>query len=330
MSLGLGGDDRLYGSEGADEMVGGMGVDWVDYSESNGGVNVHLGDVDGPGADGNGQPTTPNIWGGHAEGDQITSVENIRGSAYNDSIRGDSGDIGSRASRATTRFWGRYGQDTLSGGAGHDTIYGEHEVHQGRIAPVDTHTNDDQLFGGAGRDHIFGNLGSDTIEGGADEDFLNGDYDPNDPIDFVDEDGDGINDIVPDTSSDDWLSYITSNAGVMLALGEGSEVTVGSGGHAEGDQVLHFEHIFGSNYADTLTGNSEDNRLLGRGGDDMFSNGGDGNDTLCGRRRPRHVSWAASATTISRVGLATTTATMAVRAKTGSRVTPATTVVMRQ
>ena len=55
-----------------------------------------------------------------------------------------------------------------------------------------------------------------------------------------------------------------------------------SGGHATGDSIRGFEHIIGSRYyADTLTGDDEDNVIEGNGGADTLD-GGDGADTLDG------------------------------------------------
>ncbi|MFZ3283356.1 calcium-binding protein, partial [Pseudomonas sp.] len=69
----LGGNDVIKGSGGADKIDGGSGVDTVDYSNSNAGVNVEV--RFGTGAVGK---------GGDAEGDLLTGIENVIGSAFND------------------------------------------------------------------------------------------------------------------------------------------------------------------------------------------------------------------------------------------------------
>ena len=53
--------------------------------------------------------------GGHAEGDTLEAIENIRGSGYADTLTGDA---------AANRLDGRSGDDELDGGAGNDTLEG--------------------------------------------------------------------------------------------------------------------------------------------------------------------------------------------------------------
>ena len=52
---------------------------------------------------------------GDAQGDQITGIENLTGSAFNDTLTGD---------KAANRLQGGSGNDILSGGTGADVIYG--------------------------------------------------------------------------------------------------------------------------------------------------------------------------------------------------------------
>ncbi|MGK9237372.1 hypothetical protein KXS07_37180, partial [Inquilinus limosus] len=75
------GDDQLVGSNGDDEFVGGAGadvlygdggVDTVRYSDSVEGVVVDFGMASG--------------WGGDAEGDTLIGIENVIGSAHDDTV----------------------------------------------------------------------------------------------------------------------------------------------------------------------------------------------------------------------------------------------------
>ena len=75
----------------------------------------------------------------------------------------------------------------------------------------------------------------------------------------------------------DRVSYFVSNAGVIASLAAG----VGVGGHAEGDTYDSIESLFGSSFADRLTGDGGNNVLNGFRGNDTL-NGGDGTDTLAG------------------------------------------------
>lgn len=95
------GNDTLIGGPGADRLDGGADIDTVDYSGSNAGVTVNL--VTGAGA------------GGHAQGDTLVGIENVTGSAFDDSITGDA--------NANTILGGT-GDDTINGGAGNDYIVG--------------------------------------------------------------------------------------------------------------------------------------------------------------------------------------------------------------
>ncbi|MHA3739290.1 calcium-binding protein, partial [Pseudomonas sp. Eth.TT006] len=94
----LGGNDVIKGSAGADKIDGGGGVDTVDYSASAEGVivDVRL----GVGLVGH---------GGDAEGDTLTNIEGVIGSAFNDVLTS-----GTDARGTAIR---------LEGGAGDDIYY---------------------------------------------------------------------------------------------------------------------------------------------------------------------------------------------------------------
>ena len=119
------GDDTLLGGAGADSLDGGAGTDTADYSGSAAAVTVNL--------------TTGSGSGGDAEGDTLVGIENLTGSAQDDTLTGDG--------NANTLL-GNDGNDTLSGGAGDDNLDGGND--------------DDTLIGGAGADTLDGGIGSDT------------------------------------------------------------------------------------------------------------------------------------------------------------------------
>ncbi|MEH2513774.1 Ca2+-binding RTX toxin-like protein [Nitrobacteraceae bacterium AZCC 1564] len=93
------GNDTLTGGSGADTLSGGAGIDTADYSTSQGKVTVDL-------ALGTGS-------GGDAQGDRLTSIENITGSAFDDHLIGNT---------AANQIFGGAGADVLTGGAGADTF----------------------------------------------------------------------------------------------------------------------------------------------------------------------------------------------------------------
>lgn len=127
--FGEGGNDTLLGGSGADFLDGGDGIDTSDYTASSEGVLVNL--------------ETGEARFGQAEGDEFFSIENLAGSAFDDTLTGDAG---------ANRITGRAGNDILFGNEGNDTLIGSE--------------GDDILNGGAGNDVFsFGDeTGADIIQ----------------------------------------------------------------------------------------------------------------------------------------------------------------------
>ena len=120
------GNDTLSGGAGADSLIGGAGLDTADYSTSAAGVIVNLATGIGTGGD--------------AQGDALSEIETVIGSAFNDALTGDAG---------SNLLTGGLGNDTLSGGVGTDTLNGGN--------------GDDILIGGVGRDIMSGGQGDDQF-----------------------------------------------------------------------------------------------------------------------------------------------------------------------
>src|SRR5262245_20886084 len=72
------GDDTLTGGIGGDRLDGGVGRDTADYTTSSAGVNINLA---------NGAAS-----GGDAQGDTLISIEDVKGSSYDDTLLGTDGD----------------------------------------------------------------------------------------------------------------------------------------------------------------------------------------------------------------------------------------------
>ena len=102
------GDDTLEGGAGADMISGSVGIDMASYASSGAGVKVNL--MTGQGI------------GGHAQGDLLSGIDNLTGSAFSDVLTGTNED------------------NVIHGGNGNDTIRAGAGV--------------DQLLGGAGDDHF--------------------------------------------------------------------------------------------------------------------------------------------------------------------------------
>jgi Ca2+-binding RTX toxin-like protein len=105
------GNDLLIGGGGADTLIGGTGVDTVSYAAATSKVTVDLG---------NGAPQ--NTGGGGVN--DLSGIENVVGSAYSDTLRGDSGTNVIDAGKGTDSLDGANGSDTLIGGAGADVLTG--------------------------------------------------------------------------------------------------------------------------------------------------------------------------------------------------------------
>lgn len=114
------GADVLQGGAGADALIGGAGSDTASYSLAASAVTAVLG-------------APPNNTG-EAAGDTYSSIENVVGSAFDDTLIGD------------------VNVNTVSGGAGVDLLRGE--------------AGGDTLNGDAGNDLLVGGTGADTLNGG--------------------------------------------------------------------------------------------------------------------------------------------------------------------
>ena len=246
------GDDTLNGDPGADTLDGASGVDTLSYADSEAAVRVDL--------------DSRAVSGGDAEGDTIHGFEQVVGSAYDDELRGSPG---------VNRLWGGAGNDKLVGLSGDDWLYGD----AGNDGLFGSRGND-RLDGGGGNDLLKGNDGADTLDGGEGHDRLYGGGN-NDRLDGGGGDdrleGGGGADTLGGGGGENTVLYWGSNAGVEVDLDTG----VVSGGHAEGDTILNFQHAHGSKYQDKLWGDARANALHGLAGDDTLE-GKAGADTLDG------------------------------------------------
>ena len=109
------GDDAIDGGADGDAIDGGIGEDTVTYEKSEALVRVSL--------------TTGRGEGGDAEGDRLSNVENLVGSAYDDRLIGDDADNtlsgGDGDDRIVADTGNDTGNDTVEGGAGADTMDGD-------------------------------------------------------------------------------------------------------------------------------------------------------------------------------------------------------------
>ena len=172
--------------------------------------------------------------GGHAAGDKFTSIENLFGSVFADTLTGNA---------SANTIWGDAGNDIVNGGDGVDTLFGG----LGNDA-LNGDGGNDQLNGDAGSDTLKGGAGNDRLFGGADKDYLTG--------------GAGADALDGGAGDSDVAEYVDSTAGVTVSLLAGT----GLGGTAQGDTLAGLEHLHGSTFDDVLTGDNAANRIVGRSG----------------------------------------------------------------
>ncbi|MBX9885753.1 MAG: hypothetical protein K2X68_12360, partial [Novosphingobium sp.] len=256
---GLGGDDFLAGLGGADTIDGGDGFDTVDYSTSRFGVTVRL---DGTLSE-----------GGDADGDRLSTIEKVIGSARDDILIGAGADETLVGGEGNDRLAGGAGADTLIGGSGLDTadyagssagvsIALDGTAGVGGDAAGDVLRGIEAIEGSAFADRLGGDVGDNTLSGKAGDDTLIGDQGADTLIG-----GDGF----------DTADYSAAGGAVTVRL----DGNASSGDIAEGDRLSGIERVVGGAYADTLIGDSGDNTLDGGAGDDTLR-GGLGADTLIG------------------------------------------------
>ena len=240
-------DNVLEGSAGADDIDGQLSLDTAAYTGSDAAVTVNLSDGTASGGD--------------AEGDTLTSIENLTGSAFDDTLTGDAG---------PNVLDGRAGADTLDGGEGTDTAsYAASDAaitidlsagaNTGGHAEGDTLTGIEYLLGSRYADVLAGDAGPNRLDGGAGNDLLEGKAGADTLVG-----GHGL----------DTASYAASAAAVTVNLLDGTA----TGGDAEGDTLESVEGLTGSAHDDTLIGDAGNNVLEGGAGADTLD-GGDGIDT---------------------------------------------------
>ena len=286
------GNDRLIGGPGGDALDGGSGAaDIASYAGSPAGVHIDLrtsftGNVD----------DRPAIRGGDAEGDTVTGIEVLWGSAFGDVLYGSHAPNMLFGNAGDDRIKGFEGNDLLRGGAdndelgddvleeGNDTLYGGEGV--------------DLLEGGPGNDWLFGGMGEDVLKGGPGDDMLEGGMGA-DELDGGMHDKNG--DVASYTMSDMAVTIDLSNAN----MADGSVIDprkgpYAKGGDADGDTFMGIENVRGSMHDDMIMGSnaqdmteatatvsampnerSVENRLYGNMGDDTLM-GGAGNQWLWG------------------------------------------------
>ncbi len=265
------GNDTLEGGTGDDALNGGADIDTATYSTATSAVTVSLL-----------LTAAQNTIG--AGTDILTGIENLIGSAFDDTLTGDTG---------ANTLTGGAGNDVMDGGADADTASYATAASAVTVslllagaqntvgAGTDTLSNIENLTGSAHDDTLSGNNNGNTIAGGAGNDTINGRGGADTMIGnagndryYVDNAGDIVNEFASQGSdrvyasvnytlgSGQVIEYLYANAGATGLTLTGNELV---------------NNIQGNAGADTLLGMAGADILDGRGGADDMT-GGIGND----------------------------------------------------
>jgi Ca2+-binding RTX toxin-like protein len=281
------------GGASADIYIGGTGADAISYANASAAVTLSL----------------SGGTSGDAAGDVYTSIENVVGSSFDDSIEGDAGD---------NTLYGLAGNDVLSGGAGSDVLYGglgndlfkastgagTHLYYGGdatsgagtdtvsyegvntsvrvNLTAVDGNTNGatgsverffdiSNLIGGNNDDSLTGNTAANTLTGGAGNDALFGLAGTDSLF------GGAGSDVLDGGAGADILNggadvdtVTYANSSVGLTIDLVDGGNRGTG-DAAGDTFVDLENVLGSTQADTFFAGNKAINFDGGAGNDTVS-----------------------------------------------------------
>lgn len=238
--------DHYSSTEGHVGIYGGAGIDTVDYSLFEGGMEIDLRPVGEDVAS-----TYSNFVNGYFDvatagyakaiglngqtifgRDFLHSIENVIATNWDNKITGTDQTNDIKGLAGKDKIDGKGGDDHLDGGDDADTINGG--------------DGKDVILGGAGNDKIYGEDGDDVINGGTGNDTIDG--------------GEGADAI----GGHDGNDQIRGRAG--------DDILIGGKGN---------DQIWGGDDRDILNGEDGNDKLYGEGGNDTIS-GGAGNDTISG------------------------------------------------
>ena len=237
----FGGADTISAGAGSDIVIGGRGDDLIDAGE---GSNLVIGD--------SGRVTAADLHAPQLPGQPITLgvVETIQpDDGGNDTITAGNGD---------NIVLGGFGSDTVSTGAGSDTLIGDNGQVGFTGAVLTTVQSSDIVAGTGGDDVIDGGDGNNLVIGGV----------GNDRVTTLD----GVDVVLGDNGN-----IVISSGGALLEVASGNPVlggsdTISTGG---GNDVA-----IGGAQGDTVNGGAGNDVVIGDGGQVTYSNGGTRLDVL--------------------------------------------------
>jgi uncharacterized delta-60 repeat protein len=230
---GAAGTDELYGGLGDDSLAGNAGDDFARYDSAPAAVRADLTAGTATGGDGN---------------DSLATVENLAGSAFADTLRGNTGRNVIFGLAGNDSVFADDGADFLSGGEG-----------------------DDLLLGDNGDDAVAGRAGADRLAGGAGFDYGLYDFAPAavraDLTAGTATGGDGSDSLsmLEGLIGSPHGDTLIGNAGANALEGRAGNDSVSAGDGAD--------FLSGGDGDDSLAGENGDDDLAGRAGADTVAGG---------------------------------------------------------
>jgi hypothetical protein len=252
--IGSGLDDVIFGSAGSNILHGGAGSDRLDGRDGSDTASYH-GNVEGISValDAKGMAFVQEA---HGVVDRLVGIENIVGTATNDTLFGDSG---------SNRLEGGAGNDTIDGGPGNDIAdfrtatvgitatlapNGSASVEDG-LGGIDSLLNIEGFAGGSGNDHFVGNAALNN--------FFHGRRG---------------NDVIDGNGGFDIAMYEDSRAAITATLDSAGTISLADG-MGTTDTLIGIDGLMGTRFADRLIGDAQSNFFRGGAGNDVIDGQGD-------------------------------------------------------
>jgi Ca2+-binding RTX toxin-like protein len=272
------GNDSLSGGDGNDSLIGGSGNDELDGGIGNDYLNGGIGNdyIDGGIGD---DYLDGGIGNDYLDGG--SGNNNLDGGYGDDSLiaGGDGGYL--FGGNGNDYFYGGTGNNYLGGGDGNDYLFANDGddtlfADDGNDT-LDGGDGNDTLDGGIGNDYLYGGYGNDFLYGGNGNDTLDGSY-GNDTLDGRE----GVNQLYGGDGND---LYIVNDAGDLVyeisALTASVDTVNASISYTLGANVEKLTLLVGAVDALNATGNGLNNALTGNTYNNAIS-GGAGNDVING------------------------------------------------
>jgi len=250
---GSSGNDTLSGGAGTNTMIGGSGTDTADYSF----VTKYSDDFLFAN-DGSIDPATGTAYANDSKG---VVVDLQAGTASGKTVYDATSDV-LTGEELRTISDSLSGIEYVVGSKYDDTIRGD--------------ANANKLSGGEGNDTLEGRDGKDWLEGGAGNDWLIGSTD-----DYMIDGGDNT----------DTADFSNNSNGLVITLNDSDNGSLGNiGGSSASTIIKNVENVAGTQYKDSISGDTADNLLIGgydhsatavTANDDTIT-GGSGADTIVG------------------------------------------------